>query len=278
MRFKNRNRKIAKSCYGQYLFLFRRQSAWVKGSDEWKEITSPTSSNKELEILEQLIDQSGVLDSTDGTATEKVEQLIDKAEDENIWYEISGTFTNNFPSFAKLTCETLPRMDLSNVTTLNYKFSEMPNLKRIDNYLNTENCTNFSSAFSNCKILEYIKGINTSKATRFSATFNGCDILKKIEEPFDLLSMTSQIVGFTWLYALEYIRFESESIPCSIVFGQCKNLTAESIQSIIDGLATLAEGAAAQTLTLSKNLPLTAEQKQAITTAVNNKGWTLAFA
>ena len=33
-----------------------------------------------VEELEQLIDESGVLDSTDGTATEKVEQLIEKAQ------------------------------------------------------------------------------------------------------------------------------------------------------------------------------------------------------
>ena len=42
------------------------------------------------EIME-IIDQSEVLDSTDGTVTvtEKVEQLIDKAEDENLWYQVT---------------------------------------------------------------------------------------------------------------------------------------------------------------------------------------------
>jgi hypothetical protein len=34
----------------------------------------------EIDNLEDLIDNSGVLDSTEGTATEKVEQLIDKAK------------------------------------------------------------------------------------------------------------------------------------------------------------------------------------------------------
>jgi hypothetical protein len=37
---------------GSTCFCLEDKSAWVKGSDEWKEITSPTSSNKELEILE----------------------------------------------------------------------------------------------------------------------------------------------------------------------------------------------------------------------------------
>jgi hypothetical protein len=46
-------------------------------------------------------------------------------------------------------------------------------------------------------------------------------------------------------------------------------LTAESIQSIIDGLATVTT---AQTLTLNKAIVLTDEQKATI----NAKGWTLA--
>ena len=35
----------------------------------------------EIDNLENLIDESGVLEDTEGTATEKVEQLIDKAEE-----------------------------------------------------------------------------------------------------------------------------------------------------------------------------------------------------
>jgi hypothetical protein len=94
---------------------------------------------------------------------------------------------------------------------------------------------------------------------------------------------------FLYCGKIKNIDFEPESIKLSIVItspmltiGNVENLNDTenrgSVQNIINGLAILAEGATAQTLTLSKNLPLTAEQKQAITTAVNNKGWTLAFA
>lgn len=203
-----------------------------------RDIIVTASGGGGTEEIEQIIDQSGVLDSTDGTATEKVEKLIDKAEDENAWYELSGYFTNNFPSFSKMTCETLPRMDLSNVTDLRYTFSEMSNLKRINFYMNTENCTIFNSCFQRTAKLEYIKGINTSKATVVGGMFNDCAVLKTIEEPFDFSSHTENISAFSWANAIEYIRFVPETIKAPIVF-RTPVLSDESIQSIIDGLATV---------------------------------------
>jgi hypothetical protein len=43
---------LPKSPLGSTCFCLEDKSAWVKGSDEWKEITNPTSSNKDLDTLE----------------------------------------------------------------------------------------------------------------------------------------------------------------------------------------------------------------------------------
>lgn len=241
------------------------------------------------EEIENIIDASGVLGTTDGTVTDKVEQLIEKAEDENTWYSYSEVMTS-MSKWASVQAERLPRMSLKNVTSLIYTFSEMPNLKSVDFYLNTEKATNLSSTFQGCQSLKYIKGINTAKAITVHDIFANCTVLETIEEPLDFSSITAtSIRPFANCAALKNIRLVPETIKISIIIpspvlsiGNVFDLTdtenVGSVQSIINGLITLAEGAAAQTLTLSKNLPLTAEQKQAITIAVNNKGWTLAFA
>lgn len=223
-----------------------------------------------------IIDQSGVLDSTDGTATEKVEQLIDKAEDENIWY-LNSEQLNEMVSFQYTPFEKLPRMNPIKVKNFSYRFSFMSNLKRVDFYINSESSTRFDNCFARDKALEYVKGINTANVTTFYDMFTQCSSLKTIEEPLDFSKVTNVSGCFWGCNALENIRIVPETLKISITISS-PVLSDESIISIINGLATLAEGAAAQTLTLSKNLPLTEEQKQAIATAVNNKGWTLAFA
>ena len=57
--------------------------------------------------LEAIIDNSGVLDSTEGTVEEKVEQVVDKAEDENRGYmrstEVSDRFGTSLFHGSKLT-------------------------------------------------------------------------------------------------------------------------------------------------------------------------------
>lgn len=221
----------------------------------------------EIDNLETLIDQSGVLEDTEGSVEEKVEQLIEKAEDENLWYEMSGSWTDLPSGFKKAQVETLPKMDLSKVTTLTNTFSGMANLKRVDYYLNTESCTNHVYAFAYSKKLEYVKGINTSKSTDVNGMFRDCNALKTIEEPLDF-SSTTNTSAFRYTPALENVRFVEKTIKYSIAFNS-PLLSAESIQSIIDGLATVET---AQTLTLNSAIALTDEQKATI----NAKGWTLA--
>lgn len=71
--------------------------------------------------------------------------------------------------------------------------------------------------------------------------------------------------------ALVEVRFVANTIHWSISFADSPLLSAESVQSIIDGLATVTT---AQTITFHKDIALTDEQKQII----NEKGWTLVQA
>lgn len=81
------------------------------------------------------------------------------------------------------------------------------------------------------------------------------------------------LAGDTFVYTpkLEYIRFVPSTIGFSISFSQSSVLSDDSIQSIIDGLATVTT---ACTLTLHATVKdkLTDEQKSTI----ESKGWTLA--
>lgn len=229
-----------------------------------------------LEEIEQMIDESGVLDSTEGTATEKVEQLIDKASDEALWYQYTMEKTTTIGSWGGVKVERLPRMNFENVTNLYSVFSNMPNLKRVDMYIDAKNCTNFSGLFSGSASLEYVKGVNTSKATSVLDMFYKCTSLKTIEEPLDFSNLTRSMAIFGACTSLETIRIVKESIKYTFYVTQSSLLTAESIQSIAYGLAYVTT---AQTLTLNKVfendfVKLPAELRDLI----NTKGWTLAFA
>ena len=79
---------------------------------------------------------------------------------------------------------------------------------------------------------------------------------------------------FNYIYSLVNVRFVANTIKLSIAFAQSDNLSTETIQSIIDGLADLT-GGTAQTLTLHSTVgsKLTDTQKATITA----KNWTLVY-
>ena len=139
-------------------------------------------------------------------------------------------------------------------------------IERIDFYISNP-FTSHNGFFRNTKNLTYIKGINMSSSKNMGLMFSGSGI-EVIEEPLDisLVTMTSNAFACD---NLREIRFVPETIKRTLDFGRCKKLSAQSIQSIIDGLATVT---ATQTLTLNSAIILTDEQKASITA----KGWTLA--
>jgi hypothetical protein len=223
--------------------------------------------------LEAIIDNSGVLDSTEGTVEEKVEQVVDKAVDGNLWYIASGKMTtlasNVNPFFTQWAYSTLPKTDFSNVTSLSYQFFGTQ-LEYIDYYINSAKCTNFNDALSNNKKLKWIVGVDLSSATNIYDLFLR-SVIETIQEPLNIAKVTNTYYAFQECKNLKYIRFVAECIKVSIAFPHASLLTAESIQSIIDGLATVET---AQTLTLHADVKAKLTQTQLDT--ITGKNWSLA--
>lgn len=200
-----------------------------------------------------LIDQSGVLESTDGSVEEKVEQLIDKAENENLWYEASKNIktvdgTTN-PIFANWAYSKLPRTDFGNVSSMSYGIS-FAQIEYIDFYINSSKCTNFNSAFYQNKKMRWMVGVDFSSATTIFDLFPGCGELETIQKPLNIPNVTNAKNAFDYLPKLKYIRFAKECIKVSIPFSHSGSLTAESIRSIFGGLNSEVTG---QTLTIPRN-------------------------
>lgn len=117
--------------------------------------------------------------------------------------------------------------------------------------------------------------VDTSKATSFWGMFAYQRALEVVDGyPIDCSSSTGNIAMFNNTTALKDIRFVANTIKCSFNIAQCPNLSDETVQSIIDGLADLT-GGTAQTLTVHATVgdKLTDEQKATITA----KNWTLVY-
>lgn len=193
-------------------------------------------SGGDLSAIETLIDESGVLDSTEGTVEEKVEQLVDKAEYENFFTQLR---------FFK--CEG------------NHNIVKTPLLDCI-------NLKSLESAFSNCGALEEIYVKNTQNVTTWINVFGSPKI--KTIETLDFSSANSIPYGLFGADYITNIKIVPNTIKADIRFGS-RLLTSESIDGIINGLTVVETS---KTLTLPSNNTLTDEQKATI----NAKGWTLA--
>lgn len=145
------------------------------------------------------------------------------------------------------------------------------NLISWNNICDTSLITNFLATFQSCSKLKEINGLNTQSAQNIQYTFNACLALETISTPLDFSKVTNTYWCFNLCRALKNIEFVAETIKVSLSFAYCSLLSAESVQSIIDGLATVTT---AQTITFHKDIALTDAQKQTI----NEKGWTLVQA
>lgn len=117
--------------------------------------------------------------------------------------------------------------------------------------------------------------VDLSNAPRFNNMLTKIHALEIIDgTPINLSSATNINNIFSFCSALKEVRFVANTIKLSITFAQSGDLSAETIQSIIDGLADLT-GDTAQTLTLHATVgsKLTDEQKATITA----KNWELVY-
>ena len=125
------------------------------------------------------------------------------------------------------------------------------------------------------KLKQLTLNFNTVNVTSFNNAFNCLQAVEIIDgQPLNLSNATNVTNMFNYNDALKEVRFVEKSIPMSINFAYSSAMSAETIQSIIDGLADLT-GGTAQTLTLHATVggKLTDEQKATITA----KNWTLVY-
>ena len=252
------------------------------------------------EELEELIDNSGVLDSTDGTATKKVEQLIDKANSLEAFECIvdANTLFYGVKSFPKKAVVNLPNAYRVFQAFADWKESSIPMVEEIivnvPNILVNNNQTCMGQMFSankcvkkvvlnmpdGCQYMvntfnyannleEVVLNFSTKNIIEYENAFNECTKLKKIIGVLDFSSAKNVKTMFWNCANLEEVTFEPNTLSVAMAFARSTKLTSESTQSIIDGLATVET---AQTLTLNSAIVLTDEQKATI----NAKGWTLA--
>lgn len=164
-------------------------------------------------------------------------------------------------------------------------------------YAGIQAVTNSSKGIRSVKIKCLTKGVLSSLNTSFQRELNNTDLeivdlseaylaplvdstrafyraggLKQIIGELDLSAHTSvNNYAFQYLNSLEEIRFKPSSILYSVAFNHSSLLSAESIQSVIDGLATVET---AQTLTFHADVKEKLTEAQIAT--ITSKNWTLA--
>lgn len=255
----------------------------------------------ETDALSDLIDESGVLDNTEGTVTEKVERLIDKVNELDVFANITnasqlfykaasfpnkavvslpastnvyqafaywGSVQEPVPSVDELTVSA-PNIDLSNnQACMGQMFTNNYGVRKIILTL-PDGCQYMINTFTNTKsLVEIVFNFSTKRITNYSNAFMGSTV-EKISGVLDFSSATSISNMFNGCNNLKNVTFAPDTLSLSISLANSNMLTSTSIQSIIDGLATVET---AQTLTFHKSIALTDEQKASI----NAKGWTLA--
>ena len=157
--------------------------------------------------------------------------------------------TNFVNMFSNSDISEVPPLDLSNATSVSSMFnmSSKKGLEKLPSF-NTKNVTHFSYFIYYAPSLKEVGKLNLSSAVNVEGLFGACD-------------------------SLEDVSFVENSIKISIKFNSCPLLSAESIQSIIDGLADLT-GSTAQTLTLHATVKAKLTESQI--SQITSKNWTLA--
>ena len=211
---------------------------------------------------------------------------------ESYWVEnLSGRDSYN-NVFAKWKSEKIPLIDTSKATSMQRAF-DYANIKELPplDFTNVKDCY---ATFNHCESLTKVPLLNLASATRVDNMFGSCSVLEGIEventsnvtnwnyfvatnsklksvKTLDLSGRTTTGDLFQNSQNIETLLFVPNTIKTSITFVKLSKLSAESIQSIIDGLATVETQ---QTLTLHTDVKSKLTENQL--TTITNKNWVLA--
>lgn len=234
--------------------------------------------------IKAAIENKGVTvgDETIDTYAEKIDEISSGGGDYEFERKCS---TITFPSlniFGKsdvvLNLDNVTKLvDLFNVTTTENANTTVEHITiNCGKQITHANRIFYSNGQGLDKKLKHITlNVDLSKNIIASGMFQGSNVLEIIDgNPIDFTSCMAMSYPFASCITLVNFRVVTNSIKISFNVASSPNLSAETIQSIIDGLADLSSGAA-QTLTFHATVggKLTDEQKATITA----KNWTLVY-
>ena len=158
-----------------------------------------------------------------------------------------------------------------NMDSLNYFFADDLNsyyFDKISEY-DLSGITKAQYIFQSSKKTE-IKALSLPNVTYLHGMFKnyGCDALEQIKGTLDFPLAEYASRSFQGCSSLKEIRLAEGSIAVSISFADSPLLTSESVQSIIDALATVTE---AKAITFNEEITLTDAQ----IAEIDGKGWDL---
>ena len=199
------------------------------------------------------------------------------AEGRDIWNyvrSIAGAFQNNtFPAGTNLVLN-VPNLILSvNEGNLNYTFRSTTGLESITLKCTTRGVAMHAhGAFSRCSDLKFLdlSGFNTTFGTS-TDVFYSCTRLEEIRGEIENTT-TNWTLWFASCVKLREVRFKANSIKGAFTIAQSPLLSAESVQSIVDGLADMTGGTSYK-LTLHADVKAKLTEEQLATIAAKN--WTV---
>lgn len=151
-------------------------------------------------------------------------------------------------------------LDLTSTTSFKEIFVWNNCLERLE-LRNTQNVTTFANLFENCKSIKFVtidnmdacgtlksfanEAINLIKVSfgtdvrvgSYDRAFYNCRVLKEIEGCFDMLYATNVYGMFYNCCSLEKVSFKEDTLSMSLTFGECINLSKESLISIFKSLS-----------------------------------------
>ena len=199
------------------------------------------------------------------------------AEGRDIWNyvrSISGAFQNNtFPAGTNLVLN-VPNLILSvNDGNLNYTFRSTTGLESITLKCTTRGVAMHAhGAFSRCSDLKFLdlSEFNTTFGVS-TDVFYSCTSLEEIRGEIENTT-TNWTLWFASCVKLREVRFKANSIKGDLNISQSPLLSAESVQSIVDGLADMTGGTSYK-LTLHADVKAKLTEEQLSTIAAKN--WTI---